>query len=88
MMLLRWPSLVVMCPVAGLVRVSSAFDGNLNKYIPFSSFDDSFEDFKMRMSTNLRSADESTIVDVGSDAFSGSQRIDLRMETPAISSRQ
>jgi hypothetical protein len=37
------------------------------------------------MSTNLFSAEESTIVDVGSEASCGSQRIDLRIETPAMS---
>ena len=88
MMFLRWPSLVVTGPVAGLVTVNEASTGMGSVRILLSSFDRVCSDFKMRMSTNLRSAEESTIVDVGSDASSGSQRIDLRMETPAISSER
>lgn len=36
------------------------------------------------MSTNLRKEEERTTVVVGSDASAGSQRIDFRMDTPAI----
>lgn len=52
--------------------------------VPFWSLDVSGGELKIRISTNLRWEEESTIVDVGSEASSGSQRIDLRMDTPAI----
>jgi hypothetical protein len=79
---LRWPSLGAM----GMVVLGAG----VSVWWPLKSIEVgvlpllSVLDSRIRMSTNLRFADESTIVEVGSDASSGSQRIDLRMETPAI----